>query len=836
MSAAIAEPLPIDQLKDAFHRALGETRPLVVVAPTGAGKSTRLPLWLWRASRGPVLVVEPRRVACRSLASFLAQHLGEALGETVGYRVRFEDISSTRTRLLFATPGVALRMLSSAAFAYQVVVLDEFHERSWELDLLAASLRWHIQREAIKAKLVVTSATIDGQQLAAELDGTLLASQGRSYPVSIEHAEQPMVPSSHNLPQRVASALPSVLQRAESGDVLVFLPGKGEIRAVATSLAHLARQHRFRVYPVHGSLPTHALTALFSGAACERRVFLATNVAETALTIPSITAVIDSGLARTRLHRAGRAALALTPIAQSAMDQRAGRAGRVAPGFCVRLWNKMYAPQPRTPPEVERIELDELVLQAAANGLAGDALRHAPWLSSPPEFALNAAVTRLQALGALDAQGQLTAAGRQLAQMPVAAHQARLLAEVPGELRASIADLVALLERRAELELPVNGKQAEAVRQARAELLNGCDNEVYAELIKLRRGQAETHALNPTSLRETRRSARQLRRLVGARPDAPEQDETPLPPPETLSWFVLQRWPEAAFARRRGNSNKPPSKSAAEKWANGREEVLVNPFSAPSGEPNRRRPLTALVLETEWLAEKGTGVQGRGRLLLPCPPEQPVALGLTTATPKQPRLERTGDDVRILADVEHSLAGVCLQAEQTELTDAALRAALVELITQQTLFPGLAKAVEEDLHLLRLLREWPAASEQTSLSLPAAIPDSPEAFVRQQLDALGVEQAADLSVLQADDLRPPLSHWTGLAQWELQRLRDTFPRYWTHQGAHYRCELNPARRRVILVPLDKTARRRQEPVAKTVPRFGGFAVYFDKGGSRVKIR
>ena len=290
--------LPIDASRDALAAALstpGE-RPVVVVAPTGSGKSTRLPLWLDAWGHGPVLVIEPRRVACRALAGFLREAVPEA---RVGYRVRFEDVSDASTRILFVTPGVALRLLTAAELPFRSVLFDEFHERGLEVDLALCVLR---ARQA-PPRLVLTSATVEGPQLAARLDATLVEAMGRSYPVTIEHEAAPDAPTSRDLIPRLHTALARLPD--DDGDALVFLPGKGEIEAAQRELAGLAAARGISLLPLHGS-QSAAESARALRPTTGRRVVLATNVAETSLTLPGITRVIDSGLERRRQHRAGR--------------------------------------------------------------------------------------------------------------------------------------------------------------------------------------------------------------------------------------------------------------------------------------------------------------------------------------------------------------------------------------------------------------------------------------------------------------------------------------------------------------------------------------------------
>ncbi|MEM6955629.1 MAG: helicase-related protein, partial [Myxococcota bacterium] len=343
--------LPIDAIAADFDSAAGA---VVITAPTGSGKSTQVPRWAGK--HGQVVVVEPRRVACRALAARVAELEGTALGEAVGYHVRGEDRTTSDTRIRFITPGIALRQLARLRDA-TTVILDELHERRLDVDLLLALLR----KDRIRGpkRLVVMSATLDAERVATHLDATLLQGEGRVFPVDVRYRDGGIsTPSESDLAERVASAVMET-----EGDTLVFLPGKSEIRAAADALRSIDAQ----VLELHGGMSLDAQARDFRTAK-KRKVVLSTNVAETSLTVPGIEVVIDSGLVRqTRYHR-GRAHLALRPIAQDAADQRSGRAGRTRPGIAVRLWARRAALEERSAPEVHRESLVPLVLGAAASG------------------------------------------------------------------------------------------------------------------------------------------------------------------------------------------------------------------------------------------------------------------------------------------------------------------------------------------------------------------------------------------------------------------------------------------------------------------------------------
>ena len=420
------EALPVDAVLPELTAALRAAGAVVLKAPTGSGKTTRVPPALLDAVEGQVVLLEPRRVAARAAARRIAQERGEAVGGTVGYQVRFERKASKDTRLLVVTEGILLRRLQDDPLLEGVgaIVFDEFHERSLASDLalaLAQRVRAEVRDDLA---LVVMSATLDPAPAATFLgDAPVIETQGRSHPVEVEH--RPGRPE-ERLERGVRSALLDVLPRSD-GDVLVFLPGVGEITRVARTLESEGTGHDVDVLPLHGELPPAKQDAALEPGP-RRRVILATNVAETSLTIPGVRVVLDAGLER--LPRmdpgVGLERLETVRIARESADQRAGRAGRTAPGLCVRLWSKPEDARlaPRRAPEIERADLAGSVLELLAFGETD--LEAFPWFEAPPAHALAAARTLLERLGAIE-DGRLTPTGEAMAKLPVHPRLARML-------------------------------------------------------------------------------------------------------------------------------------------------------------------------------------------------------------------------------------------------------------------------------------------------------------------------------------------------------------------------------------------------------------------------
>jgi ATP-dependent helicase HrpB len=441
-------PLPIDPLLPEITATLAAERALVIEAPAGAGKTTRVPRALLEAGDQDdqggqeIWVLEPRRLPARLAAERVAAELGEAVGETVGYTVRFDDVSSARTRLRFVTEGLLTRRLLSDPELRGVgtVVLDEFHERHVVTDLGLALLRRLQRGPRPDLRICAMSATLDPGPLVAHLgDGTrpcpLIRSQGRLFDVALEHLP---APDDRPLAVQVTAAVRSVVRDGPAGDVLVFLPGAAEIRQAAEALAAAPGGAALLVTPLHGDMPlAEQARAVRPGDPSRRKVILSTNVAESSITIDGVLAVVDSGLARVATHSpwSGLPRLAIAKISQAAAAQRAGRAGRTRPGRALRLYTRHDFDQRRAHelPEIARADLAETLLALAGLGIAGDDAAAFPWLEAPPPAALAAARELLAALGALDAGGALSALGRRMLRLPVHPRLARLVCE--GEAR-----------------------------------------------------------------------------------------------------------------------------------------------------------------------------------------------------------------------------------------------------------------------------------------------------------------------------------------------------------------------------------------------------------------
>ena len=445
-------PLPIDHVLPQLKKALAARRSAVLVAPPGAGKTTRVPLALldapWRGD-GRIVMLEPRRLAARAAARRMAESMGEAVGETVGYRVRLDAKVSSRTRIEIVTEGVFSRMIldDPALDGIAAVIFDEFHERSLDGDLgLALAIDAGALREDLR--LLVMSATIDGARVARLLDDApVVESQGRAFPVETINVDRdPALRLEEQVAEKVASAL-----REREGSALVFLPGQAEIRRVAERLDGRLGAN-IDVAPLYGQLtPQEQDLAIAPSAKGRRKVVLATSIAETSLTIEGVRIVVDSGFRRAPAYEpsTGLTILETRRVSRAGADQRRGRAGRTEPGVCYRLWNEgqTSALEPFDRPEILEADLAGLVLDLANWGVTDPG--ELKFLDPPPRPAWSEAVNLLQRLEALDAEGRITAEGKALARLPLHPRLAHMVHRAAAEGEAlTAAELAVLVTER----------------------------------------------------------------------------------------------------------------------------------------------------------------------------------------------------------------------------------------------------------------------------------------------------------------------------------------------------------------------------------------------------
>ena len=532
--------LPIDDVLPSLGRALAERRAVVLQAPPGAGKTTRVPLALldasWLGARR-IVMLEPRRLAARAAARRMALTLGEPVGATVGFRVRGETRVSSRTRVEVVTDGVLTRLLQSdpSLEGIGLLIFDEFHERSVQADLgLALSLQ---AQELLRPELriLVMSATLDGAAVSTLLDDApVVTSAGRAHPVEVRHAGQ------HDA-RRVEAAVAATVRRAlthDEGSVLAFLPGVAEIRRTLALLDDGSLPRDVRLHALYGDLPPDAQDAAIAAAAAgERKVVLATSIAETSLTIDGVRVVVDGGVARVPRFspRSGMTRLETVRVSRASADQRCGRAGRTSPGVCYRLWaaGDQATLLERTTPQILETDLAPLALDLALAGVRDP--RELRWLDLPPAAGLAQARELLRQLDAIDENDRITGHGREMAAFGLHPRLAHMLlrARELGQ-GAAACTIAALIEERDVLRRHAVHRDADL--RLRVSVAAGD-------------GHSEHHDVDRDAVRRAREQSRAWRTQLGVRGDGcVDEDAT--------GWLLALAYPDRVAQRRSGTEER----------------------------------------------------------------------------------------------------------------------------------------------------------------------------------------------------------------------------------------------------------------------------------------
>lgn len=520
--------LPIDEIIPSFRDALAKSPALVLSAAPGAGKTTRIPPEILNLTDKEVWVLEPRRIAAISAAQRIAEENGWQLGREVGYQVRFENKSSRETRLLFLTEALLMRKLLQDPELSRVgcVVLDEFHERSLHVDLALGALRELQQLARPDLKIVVMSATLDAKPLSSYLgDAPVIDSPGKIFPLTIRYEEKTqLLQTNPDFIDRMRKLIGKALQENKEGDLLCFLPGRGEIERLRSALEENLSD-AFAVFTLHGQLSLQEQREALAPQKGKRKIILATNVAESSLTVEGVRIVVDSGLARIQQQhpRTGFESLDLVRISRASATQRAGRAARQGPGVVYRAWiphdeRSMGAFETA---ELQRVDLSEALLLLAALGVSK--AENFSWFEVPPTRALEMARRFLLALGAIETDGALTELGRKLREFPVHPRIAKLLLVGKEKGMPSFAaDLAALLSEGK------TGKFSSA---------HGRENDLLVRWEDWKRGGSRYRQLD--------RAADQLRDLIGARSNAEKISES------AMEELLLEAFPDRLCRRRK---------------------------------------------------------------------------------------------------------------------------------------------------------------------------------------------------------------------------------------------------------------------------------------------
>ncbi len=552
-------PLPIDEVLPSVVRSIAKPgTSLVLEAPPGAGKTTRVPRALLDAGlEGEILVLEPRRLAARLAAKRVAEELGEPVGQTVGYTVRFEDISSRQTRIRFVTEGVLTRRLVAdpQLTRTSTVLLDEIHERHVHGDVALALLRRLQRSMRPDLRVVAMSATLDAQPIADFLGAEVLRSEGKRFAVSMDHLT---APDDRRLELQVASALRTLLSDGLDGHVLVFLPGAADIRRALESCAKLEAEHDLVLVPLHGELsPAEQDRAV--GPSSKRKVILSTNVAESSVTIEGVVAVIDSGLVRVAKHDpwSGLPTTSIAKISRASATQRAGRAGRTRPGRALRLYTRAdhdARPEHDTP-EILRADLTQTILE-----LRAASARDLAWLEPPRPEAMASSEALLARLGALNPAGEVTELGRRMLALPLHPRQARLVLEAARRGVASegclLAALVGERDVRTASRTRFSGPQGQAVDRATepSDLLSVLDLLHEAEASNYSPHALRAIGLEPTAVSAITRAAKQIARALPRDASGSAPPKSPRAYDEALQIAILAAFPDRVARRRKPGS------------------------------------------------------------------------------------------------------------------------------------------------------------------------------------------------------------------------------------------------------------------------------------------
>lgn len=530
--------LPVVDIVDEVKKNLSEKNVLVVNAPPGAGKSTILPLTLmhekWLEDK-KIIMLEPRRLAAKTIAMRMADLLGEKAGESIGFRIRFENRIGRNTKIEVVTEGILTRMLQSDNALEEVgmVIFDEFHERSLFADVALALTRESQQVLRNDLRIMIMSATLDVPMLAEKLDSNVVVSKGRQYPVDIKNIGDTDITL---LPESTAQVIIKSIKN-DDGDILVFLPGEGEIKKCEAILRN-ALNRNIQIHPLYGMLnPGKQFAAIMPDKQGRRKVVLATSIAETSLTIEGVKVVVDCGFGRTMQFdtATGLSRLVTIEITKDAADQRAGRAGRLGPGKCYRMWSKAtdLRLRPHRIPEIQQADLANLVLEMAVWGVNN--IEDLVWLTPPPASAVKQASELLQQLEAID-NNTITKHGKEINSLPCHPRIAHMLLMAEAENLPELAtDIAALLEERDPLD-------------------RGTGIDINLRIEALRKSRKGT--LSNRKLQRIEKVAQQYRKMlkIDADNSAPDEFETGL--------LLVHAYPERiAFAK--------PGNNAQFKMANG---------------------------------------------------------------------------------------------------------------------------------------------------------------------------------------------------------------------------------------------------------------------------
>ncbi|MEC8381854.1 MAG: DEAD/DEAH box helicase [Myxococcota bacterium] len=735
-----------------------EQRNVVFTAPTGAGKSTLLPQWL--SQRGSVLVIEPRRIAAQALAQRVAHLMSSRIGAMVGFHVRDNVKKSPDTKILFVTTGIALRMMANGAHRdFATVILDEFHERSLDLDLILALLLKD------KVRILVCSATMQAQKIAQHIEGHLIEVTGRQFEVAVTHSGNNRLPSEDQLAQRVKNAV----EQLPSGwrCLLVFLPGKAEIRRTGSALDGT----KYEILQLDGSQSLSSQNEVFKPLGAKPRVVLSTNIAETSLTIPSVDGVIDSGLVRRTRYYAGRGFLTLLPIALDSAMQRSGRAGRVKSGFAIRLWADSHALEQHSLPEIRRDSLNQLLLSSLCCGHHPNAL---PFLEQPPVYALAHSTESLSKIGAIDTDGNLTSRGRLLFNYPLDPFLNALLiqAEQDHTLYPMVHICAALSTQRSFFM----GRGEDQEKDLRKE---GCD--LLGIIKALEQPRCPENQVYPAAWEAAKAHLSKLSTLFKVQRTAFDI--------VSVRQSILRAWPGVAHVKRQRKRNIS--------WANGGTEKSLALGSAI----DTQRTEVILALSSIALSGRRHHAEAMITLASPIPAKMLYSEGLTHAVLEGVKVIQDS----ILAVYSHRYAKRTILTQESEPPQALVISTIVRAILENRWRPEGARALRQH-HCDRSL----AAQLAGEPPLPPL-----NEWLGHRLKELGVVECDDMALLDDEDWSP-----SPLDDYSRRQLRKHYPAQLSTGDAHYEMSYDPIQR--VCSVIQTSGLRKNPPEKKNLPKLRGW--------------
>ena len=820
VSSPDSQSFPVDSLREIVVKEV-ERQPIFMRAPTGTGKSSRVPLWL----KGQVVMVQPRRVAARNVAARLAETLGCQLGQEVGYQVRDEKRCSESTRILVVTPGIALKM-HEFFDSDKTLILDELHERRWDVDLLfALALKK-------KTKLIALSATMNEQKVAAHMKGLPLAVDARNFPVSVTYAsKEPRPPHDRHLSRRIAQAVKDLLPL--KGHVLIFVPGKREITETEAALAAF----KLPLFTLHGGLSLKEQARVIQGDASQSpRIIIATNVAETSLTIAGVDAVIDSGLVRRTRYHEGRAYLCLTPIALDSAEQRSGRAGRTRPGRAVRLWHPSARLESSTQPEVYR---ESLVPRVLACAHFQEKIEELPFYDPPKEYALLDAQERLHELGALTPSGGLSNIGKELARAPIDPELARFLlqAQKDDTLPAAL-DLAAALctpgfsRQCAELYRRFLDEPCLELAQLHCDLTRfihltrltrrlssggAIELDIDAELLKVLQGplfkELEKARQRLQSLFKSTEQQREHSKIGSLNKRVPAQFSPAERTAILTSW--LRADPKSAHIKRERKRRIAYNQGGTDLTLSKHSSVA----QTPSAQGAINEPPPALIALSLFAREND---QGNRELLISEAAPVPLSLLNELKFGEVSNGEITFKKGQLRVQAERHYCGQLLSRKDIEPKGRLARQALVELYLR-----GSLKRNCRDQATARLARRALAhrLGKKYTDSFFNSVKEPPQLkdWFTEHLLSLGVESADDLQLLSDTDYLPE-----DLDSALRDLLSERYPTKVDLGDACYRVDYDLTKNQALLIMTKGS--RKLPPSAQYLPKIEGFKLFVEAGG------